>query len=115
MPEYFIVATSFAAPFFSDESAYFEESESPEQALVQFAARYNHPAGLYAAVAYASADAYHKSAKPVARWLSNHEQEKQRVTKDMSGYSYYGVAPGQFEINSVPYHVENPLGGSVVE
>lgn len=114
MSEWFIYAKSFAAPFVSDDSTDYEEAESAEQALTQFAARYTHPAGLYAATAFTSADAYHKGDKPVALWLCNHEREKQRLTKDLHGYSYYGSAPGEFEINGEKHHIDNPMSGSVV-
>lgn len=69
--EFFIVANSFAAPFFSDKSTAFIEADSPEQALESFAASYSHPCGLYSAGAYENANAMHKNEPPLARWLSN--------------------------------------------
>lgn len=112
--EYFIVANSFAAPFFSDESTGFVRAESPEAALEQYAETYQHPCGLYAAVAYESADAYHKNERPLAKWLCNHEQQKQRLTEGKGSYSYLGNGPGDFKINGETYKVKNPKGGSVV-
>lgn len=111
MTEYFIFANSFAAPFFSDQSTAYRKADDPVQALNDFAADYKHPCGLYAAVAYASADAYHKGAKALATWLCNHEREKRRLTEGLQGYSYYGHGPGEFEINRVKYTVENPHDG----
>ena len=110
---YFILANSFAAPFFSDTSTDYVEADSPREALEQFAAAYKHPAGLFAALAYSTADAYHGGDKPLARWLCNHEREKQRLTAGMGSYSYLGHEPGRFEINGVQHVVENPHGGSV--
>ncbi len=51
MSEFFIVANSFAAPFISDESTHYVKARTAPLALEQFAAKYNHPAGLYAALA----------------------------------------------------------------
>jgi hypothetical protein len=112
--EYFIVAHSFAAPFVSDESTGFVWERSAALALMEFAKTYRHPAGLYAAAVYLSADAYHKDAKPLAQWLCNHEQAKRRLTAGMSGYGYLGHAPGSFEINGTAHTIEDPKGGSVV-
>jgi hypothetical protein len=114
MPEYFIKANSFAAPFFSDDSSGFVEAGSPEAALESFATAYSHPAGLYAAAAYASADAFHKGEGPLAKWLCNHEIRKQELTKDLPSYSYLGRAPGDFEIDRVRHVVPDPKGGRVV-
>lgn len=111
---YFIFARSFAAPFFSDDSTHYIEASGPQEALEELALKYTHPAGLYAAEAWANADAYHKGERPLARWLSNHEQAKQQLTKDKSAYSYMGHGPGDFEINRERHKIENPKGGSVV-
>lgn len=67
---YFVVATSFAAPFVSDVSFEFVFGDSPEKALSHFAAKYSHPCKLFAAVLYQSADAYHSKEKPLAKWLA---------------------------------------------
>jgi hypothetical protein len=113
--EFFIQANSFAAPFFSDTSWEFVTAETPEAALESFAANYEHPCGLYAAACYESADAYHKNPRePLARWLCNHEIEKQRLTKDLKGYSILGHEPGRFEINGKMHVVQNPKAGRLV-
>lgn len=112
MAEFFIRAESFAAPFVSDPSAKYVEAVSAKEALELFAGSYRHPAGLYAADAYASADAYHKGAQPLARWLCNHEQEKRKVMGP--GHSYLGHGPGDFEIDGERIRVKNPKGGSLV-
>lgn len=114
MAEFFIRAESFAAPFVSDSSTRFVEAATPEAALELFAGAYRHPAGLYAADAYESADAYHKGAGPLARWLCNHEQAKRHATRGKPSYSYLGHAPGSFEIDGEPVMVPDPKGGSVV-
>jgi len=71
MPEYFIVANSFAAPFFSDTVTGFVESETPEEALKVFRTKFRHPCGLYAAVCYKDANAKEKGEPPLGRWLSD--------------------------------------------
>ena len=114
MTEYFIMTNSFAAPFFSDTNSCYREAETPEQALEQEAAEYSHPSGLFSAVAYSSADARNKGEKPLARWLCNHAQAEQEITKDLKGYSYLGHAPGKFEINGELHEVPDPKGGSIV-
>lgn len=114
MPEFFITARSFAAPFVSDESESYVEAETPEEALARFAIDYSHPCGLYAAEAWPSADDYHKGGKHLAQWLSNHERAKQKVTEGQSGYNYLGNGPGEFEINGAKVTVENPRDGSVM-
>ncbi len=113
--EFFIVANSFAAPFFSDMTTDFQKATSPGKALEEFAKRYKHPAGLFAAGVYASAEDYHKGEKPLAKWVCNHEIEKERLTKDKGSYSYFGHGPGDFEINGVRHHVDSPKSGRVIE
>jgi hypothetical protein len=70
MKEYFIVATSFAAPFFSDTSKEYHKGSDPEQVLNTFARLYSHPARLFAAYLYPSADAFQKGKKATLTWLS---------------------------------------------
>jgi hypothetical protein len=112
--KYLIEATSFAAPFVSDTSTRLVEAASPREALESFAASYSHPAGLYAANCYASAESYHEGAKPLARWRSNLEQAREAATKGMSAYSYCNHGNGTIEINGKGMTVLNPRGGSVV-
>ena len=114
MHEYFIFANSFAAPFFSDDSIKFIKAYSPIEALEKFVAGYNHPCGLYAAVCYADANAYHKNETPLAKWLCNHEIEKMRLTKDLGGYSYKGDGPGRFYINGELHVIDNPKDGKMI-
>ena len=69
MTEYFIVANSYAAPFFSNTSHSFARGDTLYDVLDSFVAGY--PAKrLYAAAVYESADAYHKKEKVLAQWLS---------------------------------------------
>lgn len=70
MPEYFIVANSFVAPIVSDISHDYIMADTPREAMKQFIANYDHPAGLYAANLYANADVYHKDEKPLLTWRS---------------------------------------------
>jgi hypothetical protein len=114
MTAFFITARSFAAPFFSDESEKYVEAPDARSALERYAGAYSHPAGLYAAEAWASADDYHKSRKPLARWLSNHARELARITEPLSGYSLYGHGPGDVEVNGERHKIDDPKGGSVV-
>lgn len=114
MTEYFIVANSFAAPFVSDQSTSFVEADSPTEALEKFAADYGHPAGLYAANCYASANDYHKNADPLAQWLSNHVLAEREAIADKKGYSYLGHGPGDFEINGERITIDDPKGGRVI-
>jgi len=115
MTEYFIVANSFAAPFCSDQSTAYAKGESPEAVLRAFAVKYTHYAGLYAAVCYASADAYHKNQKSLATWLCNSELKKQEVTKGKHCFSSLGIEPGVFEVDGVTYTVQDPKGGQIVK
>ena len=108
MSEYFVVAHSFAAPFVSDESTRFVEAESPKEAAEKFAASYKHPAGLYAANVYASADSYHKDGPILARWRSNQSIAVEGAT------SIYGHGPGDVEIDGNPTRIENPKDGHVI-
>lgn len=113
MPEFFIKAQSFAAPFCSDPSEAYRDALTAEQALNEFAADYGHPAGLYYAAAYASADAFHKGFKPLAEYKSNLLATKDEATADKSAYSYTGTENG-FIIDDRTYVVPNPREGSVV-
>jgi hypothetical protein len=108
MSEFYIEANSFAAPFFSDQSHAYIEAETAAQALEQFAASYSHPCGLYAAVAYTSADARNKGEKPLARWLSNQAIRLEGVTG-----SIRMDAPGRGEINGEAVVIENPKEGRI--
>lgn len=112
--EFFVFANSFAAPFFSDDHTEHVLGDSAEDALMKFVASYTHPAGLYAAMIYDSADAYHKGAKPLAKWLCNHELGKRKVASSKGGYSYLGHGPGDFEIDGVRVKIADPKGGKVV-
>jgi hypothetical protein len=112
--EFFIWSNSFAAPFFSDESTGYVTAGSAEEALERFAAKYRHPAGLYSANCYGSADVYHKGGKPLAQWLCNHERVKQEATKGLGVYSYYGEGPGRFRIGDKWFDVPEPKKGGVV-
>jgi len=71
MNEYFIIANSFAAPFFSDTSEKFVEGINPEAALLSFVENYNHPSGLFSAWLYKDANSERKNEKPLAKWESN--------------------------------------------
>lgn len=114
MPEFFIRANSFAAPFVSDTSERYVTADTAEAALEAFAASYSHPCGLYSADVFASADAFHKGERELARWLCNHELAKQAITSDRPAYSYSGKGPGEFEIDGKPVKIEDPKGGRVV-
>lgn len=113
MTEFFIVANSFAAPFVSDQSIGFASGDSPASALESFAQTYRHPAGLYAAAVYRSAEAYHKGEKQLAYWLCNHELEKRRLTSGLHSYSYLSHGAGSFEIDGQTYTCDDPRNGSV--
>ena len=114
MAEYYIVANSFAAPFFSDTSARFVEASSPEHAVSIFRDSYKHPAGLYAAYCYRDANAEAKNEKPLAKWLCNVEIEKQKAIEGLSGYSMEGAGLGKFRVNDTWHEVANPKGGRFV-
>lgn len=111
--EYFIIANSFAAPFFSDTSEHWVEANSPKEALEKFADEYDHPCGLYAASCYQDANAKLKGVVPLAEWLSNHELAKQK-NPPSDRYSYKNNGPDNFEIDGKRIIVDNPKGGSVV-
>lgn len=115
MAEFYIEANSFAAPFFSDQSFRYVEAETPAEALEKFAAEYNHPCGLYAAVAYSSADASKKGEKPLARWLSNQARYLQEVYARPGAVMIRMDEPGKGEIDGKPVEIENPKQGAVVE
>ena len=70
MSEFFVVANSGAAPFFSDTSKQFVEADTPELALEAFKDAYSHPCGLYSAVVWQDANAYEKKAEALATYLS---------------------------------------------
>lgn len=115
MNEFYIETNSFAAPFFSDSGHRYVQAESPREALETVVREYKHPAGLFAALAYSSADAKNKGEMPLARWVCNHEAEKDRLTRDLVGYSFLGHSPGRFEINGEMHVIEKPKEGRVYE
>jgi hypothetical protein len=109
MTEWFVVAASFAAPFISDPSTHFVTAASPEAALEQLTLEYRHPAGLYAAQVYASAEAFHKGFKPLATWLSNHAQAIEQGTATITSHG-----PGDVTIDGKRQRVPDPKAGRVV-
>lgn len=113
MSEYFIHATSFAAPFFSEESTGYIEADSPTAALERFAAKYSHPAGLFAADVYASSDAYHKGQERLARWLCNKARVIEEKTSNGS-HSIYSAGPDTVEIDGETVIIPDPKAGAVV-
>jgi len=112
--EFFVTSNSFAAPFFSDSWEGFVKGKNAKDALLSYVRNYKHPAGVYSAAIYASADAYHHNDKPLMRWLCNHELAKAKATAKLSGYSYLGHAPGKFEINGEMITVDDPRDGEIV-
>ena len=112
MREFFVVANSFAAPFFSDTSTEFVKGEKPELALLSFVEGYSHPCGLYSAALYANANAYHKGEVPLASWLSNHAVFLQ--DKSACAILILGIAPGKVEIDGEIYLIENPKDGRII-
>jgi len=117
MPEYFIVANSFAAPFFSDRSEEYIRGKNPENGMHHFMAQYEHPCGLYSANLYKNADAYHKGEKPLCRYLCNLELEKQRLTKGKGSYSFLHSSRNdlQFiEIDHERHYIKNPKEGKIL-
>ena len=115
MTKYFVCANSFAAPFFSNTSTGYCYGETPEDALVKFAAAHEHPRGLFAAALYVSADAYHSDERPLAKWLCNDEQERMRRTKGKGAYIMCHHGPGLMTIDGESVAVADPKGGSLVQ
>lgn len=107
MKEYYIVASSFAAPFVSDTSEHFQEAPDPREALERFAKQYKHPCGLYAAGCYEDATAFHKGKPMLARWLSNHA----RVIEESRATSLRSDGPGVLVLDGKPRSVGNPKEG----
>jgi len=103
--EYFVVANSNAAPFASDQSTGFSEGETPRAALEGFVSAYSHPAGLYAAGIYGSADDYHKGAEPLLKYLCAKESLRREVTLGLEGYSYISRDASSFEVNGKRFQV----------
>jgi hypothetical protein len=111
MSEYFVFSNSFAAPFFSDSATQFVEGETPKLALELFIKTYGHPAGLYFAALYASAEDFHKNRSALVTWTCNHEIELRNRTHGLGSYSLLGIAPGQFKLNGELVTVEDPKAG----
>jgi len=63
--QFFIKGNSFAAPFASDPVERYVEADNPLDAIEKFVKSFKHPAGLYFASAYGSADDYHKNNQPL--------------------------------------------------
>jgi hypothetical protein len=115
MTEFFIHATSFAAPFVGDETTGYVQAETPEAALEKYAATiYGHPCGLYAADCYASADAFHKRQPRLARWLSNKAQAVEGAIAKRGAASIYSESPDKVEINGEMVEITDPKAGCVV-
>ena len=113
MTTYFIVANSFAAPFCSDQSFHYHDGETAEDALMEFAVNYKHPAGLYCAVAFASADSYHRNENPLAQYHSNRLAQELKAKEGKGAYTYCGHSAEHFELDGEHFYVKNPKGGSI--
>lgn len=70
MREYFIVATTKAAPIVSDIVKEYRTSDDVNQMLNQYISDFRHIAGLYAVNVYRSADDFEKGSAPIAYWRS---------------------------------------------
>ena len=68
--EFFVVANSGAAPFFSDTTKGFVGGLTAVLALEAFKEEYSHPCGLYSAGIWLDANAYEKETEPLATYLS---------------------------------------------
>ncbi len=96
MNEYFIVANSFAAPFFSDETEKFVFGETPKDALLKFVQEYKHPSGLFSAWLYKDANAERKNEQPLAKWHSNAAKyQGQKVRGDLPMNDYDWLRQGE--------------------
>ena len=113
MSEYFVVGTTFAAPFVSERIEKFVKATSPEKALQSISEKLKDSCGLYAACAYSSADDFHKGKKELAWWLCNHEIEKRKIEIETGASRYRDHGPGDFELDGKRYKVKNPLGGAI--
>lgn len=114
MKEYFVIANSFAAPFFSDTSESYIKGKNPLDAMNNFVKKYSHPCGLYSANLYASADDYHKNKKRLAFYLSNTVIEKERLTKGLSGYSFlhdHDEKGEYFKIDGEKHYIKSSTTG----
>jgi len=118
MKEYFVVANSFAAPFFSDLNERYVKGNNPEDAMQRFVKKYSHPCGLYSAVLFANADAYHKGEKSLCRFLCNLELEKQRLTKNLKEFSFKHEPKTKnlstIEINHKKHSIRKPRRGKIL-
>ncbi|MBA7614738.1 hypothetical protein ES703_22007 [subsurface metagenome] len=117
MPEYFIVANSFAAPFFSDTSEGYFRGKNPKDVMHRFIAQYEHPCGLYSANLYENADAYHKNEEPLRQYLCNLELEKQRLVEGKDSYSVlHSFHNGKefIEIDHERHYIKNPKEGKIL-
>lgn len=85
--EFFVWANSNAAPFFSDESTGYVDADDPTSALAIFVNDYSHPAGLYAANVYASADAYHKKEAPLAMFVCDRASAREGLPHDCGTFT----------------------------
>lgn len=106
--DYFVHATTFAAPFVSETVTKYVAAESPEAALTQIVEQYKSSLPIYAADAYATADAFHRKQSALARWRSN----KARAVEGAS--SVYSTSPSLSEINGEPVVIADPFAGVFV-
>lgn len=109
---YFVRANQFHTPGtpFSPLMATVNAT-TPEAALTQYMASYSGQAGICTANCYDSDAARARNTQPLAVWASNHESERQRLTKGLPGHGFAMYAPGDFEIDGQRHTVANPKGG----
>lgn len=115
MRTYYIESNSFAAPFFSDNNFKYVQAQDPRTALEEYVKAYDHPAGLYSAAVWESADAKNQGGRWLHQWLCNHALKLAELTDGLGGYSHLGHGPGDFEINNIRHTVDDPKGGRIIE
>lgn len=114
MPEFFISATTFAAPFVSDRIDTYEDAATPQEAVLTVVERHRDGIGIYAANAFASADAYHKKQSPLAQWRCNRER---LIRNAIDAYGAISVASDwsdRVEINGELHTIDGPKEGGFI-
>ena len=84
--EFFVVANSGAAPFFSDTSKEFVEGPDAVLALEAFKEKYSHPCGLYSASIWLDANAYEKQVEPLATYISEEAEKAELLRQQESAH-----------------------------
>ncbi len=114
MAEFFVMGSSFPAPFCGDNLESFVEADTPAEALQRFVDSCSHPCGVYSAAAFLSSDDQKKGGRALVRYCSNELLVREEATRGLGCYSTSRNSDGDLVVNGKVHKIVNPKGGRII-